>query len=72
LGKQLGVVRFILRFFPVPEPPRKQQLLAEYPRSDAAPEATHYLGVGRYKHMHKVEELTRTIAAIQKDFPQSE
>jgi thioredoxin-related protein len=24
-----------------------KQLLAEYPRSDAAPEATYYLGVGR-------------------------
>jgi thioredoxin-related protein len=49
-----------------------KQLLAEYPRSDAAPEATYYLGVGRYKHTHKAEELKKTVEAIQKNFPQSE
>jgi TolA-binding protein len=48
------------------------QLLAEYPRSDAAPEATYYLGVGRYKHTHRTEELKQTIAAIQQNFPHSE
>jgi len=49
-----------------------QHLLAEYPRSDAAPEATYYLGVSRYKHTHQVEELKQTIAAIQQNFPHSE
>jgi thioredoxin-related protein len=48
------------------------QLLAEYPRSDASPEATYYRGVGRYKRTHKAEELKKTIEALQKNFPQSE
>jgi thioredoxin-related protein len=49
-----------------------EQLLAAYPKSDAAPEVTYYRGVGRYKHTHKTEELKKTVEAIQKNFPHSE
>ncbi len=48
------------------------RLLAEYPKSDAAPEAAYYRGVGRYKHTHNGEELKKTIAVIQQKYPQSE
>ena len=37
-----------------------EQLLKEYPKSDAAPEAAYYLGVGRYKNTHNAEELKKT------------
>jgi thioredoxin-related protein len=49
-----------------------KQLLAEYPKSDAAPEATYYLGVSRYKRTHDAGELKKTVHAIQKNYPQSE
>ena len=48
------------------------QLLKEYSRSDAAPEATYYLGVGRYKRTHGPEELKKTIESLQKNYPGSE
>jgi len=49
-----------------------KQLLAEYPKRDAAPEATYYDGVSRYKHTHDASELKKTVQAIQKNYPQSE
>ncbi|HWR34348.1 MAG TPA: tetratricopeptide repeat protein [Clostridia bacterium] len=49
-----------------------QELLAEYPKSDAAPEATYYLGVSRYKRTHDAENLKKTVQAIQRDYPHSE
>jgi len=48
------------------------QLLKEYSRSDAAPEATYYLGVSRYKRTHSPGELKKTVEALQKNFPGSE
>ena len=48
------------------------QLLKEYSRSDAAPEATYYLGVSRYKRTHSPGELKKTVEALQKNFPESE
>jgi thioredoxin-related protein len=49
-----------------------KQLLAEYPKSDPAPEATYYHGVSRYKRTHDAGELKKTVQAIQKNYPQSE
>ncbi len=49
-----------------------EQLLKEYPKSDAAPEAAYYLGVGRYKNTHNAEELKKTIEALKKNYPGSE
>jgi len=48
------------------------QVLKEYSRSDAAPEATYYLGVSRYKRTHSPGELKKTVEALQKNFPGSE
>ena len=48
------------------------QLLKEYSKSDAAPEATYYLGVGRYKKTHNAGELKKTIESLQKNYPGSE
>lgn len=49
-----------------------EQLLKEYPKSDAAPEAAYYLGVGRYKNTHNAEELKKTIESLKKNYPGSE
>jgi tetratricopeptide (TPR) repeat protein len=49
-----------------------EQLLKEYPHSDAAPEATYYLGVDRYKNTHIPEELKKTIELLQKNYPGNE
>ncbi len=49
-----------------------EQLLKEYPKSDAAPEAAYYLGVGRYKNTHNAEELKKTIESLRKNYPGSE
>ena len=49
-----------------------EQLLKEYPKSDAAPKAAYYLGVGRYKNTHNAEELKKTIQSLQKNYTGSE
>ena len=49
-----------------------QQLVAEYPKSDAAPEATYYLGVSRYKRTEDTKELKKAVHELEKNFPQSE
>ena len=48
------------------------QLLQEYSKSDAAPEAAYYLGVGRYKKTQNPGELKKTIESLQKNYPGSE
>jgi tetratricopeptide (TPR) repeat protein len=49
-----------------------EQVLQEYPQSDAAPEATYYLGVDRYKNTHIPGELKKTIESLQKNYPGNE
>jgi len=49
-----------------------QRLIAEYPKSDAAPEATYYLGVSRYKRTDNAKELKKAVHELEKNFPQSE
>jgi TolA-binding protein len=49
-----------------------QHLIAEYPKSDAAPEATYYLGVSRYKRTDNAKELKKVVHELEKNFPQSE
>ena len=49
-----------------------QRLIAEYPTSDAAPEATYYLGVSRYKRTDNAKELKKAVHELEKNFPQSE
>jgi len=49
-----------------------EQLLAQYSKSDAAPEAMYYRGVSRYKSTHSPGELKNTVAALRKSFPESE
>jgi Tetratricopeptide repeat len=49
-----------------------EQLLAEYPKSDAAPEATYYLGVTRYKGTNDAGTLKRAFEALQANYPASE
>ena len=49
-----------------------EQLLAEYPKSAAAPEATYYLGVSRYKDTHDPGMLKQAAEALQANYPESE
>ena len=49
-----------------------EQLLAEYPKSDAAPEATYYLGVTRYKDTNNAGALKQAFEALQTHDPTSE
>lgn len=48
-----------------------EQLLAAYPKSAAAPEATYYLGVTRYKDTHNPAALKQTAEALQMNYPES-
>jgi tetratricopeptide (TPR) repeat protein len=49
-----------------------EQLLAEYPKSAAAPEATYYLGVARYKDTHNPGALKQAAEALQAHYFESE
>jgi tetratricopeptide (TPR) repeat protein len=49
-----------------------EQLLAEYPKSAAAPEATYYLGVTRYKDTNNPGALKQAAEALQANYPESE
>ena len=49
-----------------------EQLLAEYPKSDMAPEATYYMGVSRYKDTNDAGALKQAFEALQANYPASE
>jgi tetratricopeptide (TPR) repeat protein len=49
-----------------------EPLLAEYPKSGAAPEATYYLGVSRYKDTRNPGALKQAAEALQTHYPESE
>ncbi len=48
------------------------QLLADYPKSDAAPEATYLRGVCRYKSTHDPKPLKGAYEQLQANYPSSE
>ena len=47
-------------------------LLAEYPKSDAAPEAIYLRGVSRYKSTHEAKPLKEAYELLQAQYPGSE
>jgi tetratricopeptide (TPR) repeat protein len=49
-----------------------EELLAEYPKSGAAPEATYYLGVTHYKNTHDPSALKQAAKALQGNYPETE
>jgi thioredoxin-related protein len=49
-----------------------QEILARFPKADAAPEAQYYLGVAKYKASHDPKELKLGLEALQRDYPNSE
>ena len=49
-----------------------EALLAEYPKSDAAPEAIYLRGVARYKSSHEVKHLKDAYELLQAQYPGSE
>jgi TolA-binding protein len=49
-----------------------EALLAEYPKSDAAPEAIYLRGVARYKSSHEVKHLKEAYELLQAQYPGSE
>ena len=49
-----------------------QEILVQYPKTDAAPEAQYYLGVARYKASHDPKELKLGLDVLKKDYPNSE
>ncbi len=48
------------------------QLLAKYPKSDAAPEAIYLKGVARYKSSHNAAPLKEAYEKLKADYPASE
>jgi tetratricopeptide (TPR) repeat protein len=49
-----------------------EKLLAEYPKSDSAPEAIYLRGVSRYKRTHDAKPLKEAYEQLQRDYPASE
>ncbi len=49
-----------------------EKLLAEYPKSDSAPEAIYLRGVSRYKRTHDPKPLKEAYEQLQRDYPASE
>jgi hypothetical protein len=49
-----------------------EKLLADYPRSDSAPEAIYLRGVCRYKSTHKAQPLKEAYEQLQATYPSSE
>jgi len=49
-----------------------ERLLADFPRSGAAPEAIFLCGVSRYKSSHDGKPLKESYEKLKADFPQSE
>ena len=52
--------------------PQFEKVLAEYPRSDATPEAVYLRGVSRYKKTHNAKPLKEAYEELQKAYPSSE
>jgi len=48
------------------------KLLADYPKSDAAPEAIFLRGVSRYKSTHDPKPLREAYGKLQSEYPSSE
>ena len=49
-----------------------EQLLAQYPKSDAAPEAVYLLGVSRYKSTHDPKPLKQAYEQLSSQYATSE
>ena len=49
-----------------------KDILARFPKSDAAPEAQYFLGVTQYKGSHDPKELKAGLEVLQRDYPNSE
>ena len=49
-----------------------EKLLAQYPKSDAAPEAVYLLGVARYKHTHDPKPLKQAYELLSSQYATSE
>ena len=49
-----------------------QEILIQYPKTEAAPEAQYYLGVAKYKASHDPKELKLGLEVLQRDYPGSE
>jgi len=49
-----------------------EQILAEHPRSKAAPEAVYYAGVARYKSTHDPKQLRAGYEKLAADYPASD
>jgi tetratricopeptide (TPR) repeat protein len=49
-----------------------QEILVQYPKTDAAPEAQYLLGVSKYKASHDPKELKLGLEVLQRDYPNSE
>ena len=49
-----------------------QEILIQYPKTEAAPEARYYLGVAKYKASHDPKELKLGLEVLQRDYPGSE
>ena len=51
---------------------RFQEILVQWSKADAAPEAQYYLGVAKYKASHDPKELKLGLEVLQRDYPNSE
>jgi tetratricopeptide (TPR) repeat protein len=49
-----------------------EKLLAEFPKSDSAPEGIYLRGVSRYKSTHDPKPLKEAYEKLDKDYPSSE
>ncbi len=49
-----------------------EEILKEYPKSDAAPEAVYLRGVSLYKSTHSAEPLKDVYKRLQSEYPSSE
>jgi tetratricopeptide (TPR) repeat protein len=49
-----------------------EKVLADYPKSDSAPEALYLRGVSRYKSTHSPKPLKEAYEELQKAYPSSE
>jgi tetratricopeptide (TPR) repeat protein len=49
-----------------------EEVLARYPKADAAPEAQYFLGVAKYKASHDPKQLRLGLEGLQRDYPNSE
>ena len=49
-----------------------EKILADYPKSESAPEAVYLRGVCRYKTTHKAQALKEIYEQLQASYPASE